>query len=224
MASDPGSTSSSQLHLKMSLFRPTSTSKNICKMATETQPLTQSWFDRARFIPPDAIFALTAQYLADPSPRKVNLGQGTYRDENGSPWVLPSVNKSRELLSSQGLNHEYLPIVGLAEFRKEAARLALGDELFAKKQNQVCPTLHLRSKGLIQNSSLRVKVFPALEHCILLGYCYEHARHLCQRYTSLSRPGLTTTRCSHHLDSDAKVSDTTAPRLETWILIPIMRH
>ncbi|OQD79756.1 hypothetical protein PENANT_c044G02879 [Penicillium antarcticum] len=56
-------------------------------MATETEILSQSWFDRARFIPPDAIFALTAQYLADPSPRKVNLGQGTYRDENGSPWL-----------------------------------------------------------------------------------------------------------------------------------------
>ncbi|KAJ5971542.1 Aspartate aminotransferase [Penicillium vulpinum] len=40
---------------------------------------TQSWFDQARLIKPDAIFALTAQYLADKSPTKANLGQGTYR-------------------------------------------------------------------------------------------------------------------------------------------------
>lgn len=95
-----------------------------------------SWFDQARFIPPDAIFALTAQYLADEFPQKVNLGQGTYRDGNGNPWVLPSVQKSRELLS-QKLNHEYLPIVGLASFREETAKLALGPELFAKQKDKV---------------------------------------------------------------------------------------
>jgi hypothetical protein len=204
-------------------LRPTAL-RTICKMATEMEPLTQSWFDRARFIPPDAIFALTAQYLADPSPRKVNLGQGTYRDENGRPWILPSVKKSREMLSLEGLNHEYLPIVGLAEFRKEAARLALGDALFAKKQNQVCTTLYLQSKGLIQNSSQRVKVSLVRVHCILLDYCSERVRPRCQRYTSLSPLGPTIIRCSHRLGSNAKVSDTTAPRRAAWILIPIMRH
>jgi aspartate aminotransferase len=96
---------------------------------------TQSWFDQARFIQPDAIFALTAQYLADTSPKKVNLGQGTYRDEHGNPWVLPSVRKSRKLLSE--LDHEYLPILGLADFRKEAAKLALGPDLFQKQQDKV---------------------------------------------------------------------------------------
>ena len=100
---------------------------------------TESWFDQARFIPPDAIFALTAQYIADQSPKKVNLGQGTYRDENGNPWVLPSVRNSRKLLS-QELNHEYLPIAGLADFRKEAAKLALGPELFQKQQDKVLTT------------------------------------------------------------------------------------
>ena len=103
-------------------------------MTIET--ISSTWFDQAHFIPPDAIFALTAQYLADPFPQKVNLGQGTYRDENGNPWVLPSVQKSREILS-QKLNHEYLPIVGLASFRQEAAKLALGPELFAKQQDKV---------------------------------------------------------------------------------------
>lgn len=114
-------------------------------MARETiqGPLIQSWFDQARYIPPDAIFALTAQYLADPSPNKVNLGQGTYRDETGSPWVLPSVRKSRELLS-QELNHEYLPITGLPSFREEAAKLVLGLELFDQKQGKVLTRPHSR--------------------------------------------------------------------------------
>lgn len=109
-----------------------------CRMAaTQASKPGESWFGQARFIPPDAIFALTAQYNSDPFPKKVNLGQGTYRDENGKPWVLPSVQKSRQMLLSQGLNHEYLPILGLADFRDSAAELALGPELFAAKRERV---------------------------------------------------------------------------------------
>lgn len=116
-------------------------SSTIKKMATHTTTSTstaESWFDQAQFIPADAIFALTAQYVADPFPKKVNLGQGTYRDENGKPWILPSVQRSREMLISQGLDHEYLPILGLEEFRNRASMLALGPELFAKQKSKVC--------------------------------------------------------------------------------------
>ncbi|KAL4975808.1 pyridoxal phosphate-dependent transferase [Aspergillus desertorum] len=82
-----------------------------------------SVFCTAPYIPPDAIFALTAEYNADPSPTKVNLGQGTYRDNNGLPWVLPSVQEARRIINAKGLLHEYLPILGLKGLRDGAARL-----------------------------------------------------------------------------------------------------
>lgn len=85
-----------------------------------------SWFADTKFIPPDAIFALTALYNKDPSPSKVNLGQGTYRDDAGKPWIIPAVQQARERLFDEGLNHEYLPILGLKEFREGAAQVALG--------------------------------------------------------------------------------------------------
>lgn len=88
-------------------------------------------------IPPDAIFALTAQYNKDSFSKKVNLGQGTYRDENGQPWVLPSVAAARKALSEQNLLHEYLPIVGLPEFRKSAYELVLGSKAKRVQKNQV---------------------------------------------------------------------------------------
>lgn len=102
-----------------------------------TQTDLASWFQQTRFIPPDAIFALTAQYQADSDPRKVNLGQGTYRDGKGQPWVLPSVNKARESLVAQGLNHEYLPILGLASFRDATAKVVLGSDLFGAHAGKV---------------------------------------------------------------------------------------
>ncbi|KAJ5374438.1 aminotransferase [Penicillium concentricum] len=127
-------------------------------MASETtrNVTTHSWFDQARFIPPDAIFALTAQYVADPSPKKVNLGQGTYRDEHGNPWVLPSVRESRKLLA-QELNHEYLPIVGLADFRKEAAKLALSPELFQKQQDKLATCQSLSGTGALHLAGLLLR-------------------------------------------------------------------
>ncbi len=81
-----------------------------------------SVFDNAEYIPPDAIFDLTRRYLADTDPNKINLGQGTYRDENGKPWVLPSVRMAKDKLGDCG--HEYLPIAGLKSFRDEAVKLA----------------------------------------------------------------------------------------------------
>ena len=40
-----------------------------------------------------SIFQLTAAYKSDSYDKKVNLGVGAYRDNNGKPWVLPSVKK-----------------------------------------------------------------------------------------------------------------------------------
>ncbi|KAJ5349192.1 aminotransferase, partial [Penicillium brevicompactum] len=118
--------------------------------------INKTWFDQARYIPPDAIFALTAQYVADSFPQKVNLGQGTYRDENGNPWVLPSVRQSRDLLS-QKLNHEYLPIVGLASFRQETAKLALGAELFAKQESKLATCQSLSGTGALHLAGLLLR-------------------------------------------------------------------
>lgn len=119
------------------LSRRFSYSSRRMRTLTETAPISSAGatkFQNARFIPPDAIFELTAQYLQDPFPQKVNLGQGTYRDGDGNPWVLPSVNRARETLLAQGLNHEYLPILGLPAFREATAKVVLGSELFAQQQ------------------------------------------------------------------------------------------
>lgn len=43
--------------------------------------------------PPDAMFGLSAAYRADEDPRKVDLGVGAYRHDDGKPWVLPAVRK-----------------------------------------------------------------------------------------------------------------------------------
>lgn len=41
--------------------------------------------------PPDAILGVTEAYKKDSNPKKINLGVGAYRDDNGKPFILPSV-------------------------------------------------------------------------------------------------------------------------------------
>lgn len=41
--------------------------------------------------PPDAILGVTEAFKRDSNPKKINLGVGAYRDDNGKPYILPSV-------------------------------------------------------------------------------------------------------------------------------------
>lgn len=50
--------------------------------------------------PADLAFGLMADFDADPHPRKVSLIAGAYRDENGLPWILPSVKEVLNHLKS----------------------------------------------------------------------------------------------------------------------------
>ncbi|KAF9994236.1 Aspartate aminotransferase, cytoplasmic [Entomortierella chlamydospora] len=92
-----------------------------------TKKDTASVFESVPAAPADVIFALTAAHAADTFPKKVNLGVGAYRTEEGKPWVLPVVKKAdRILVEDDNLDHEYLPILGSNEFRFASAKLILG--------------------------------------------------------------------------------------------------
>ncbi|KAH6962384.1 aromatic-amino-acid aminotransferase [Ilyonectria sp. MPI-CAGE-AT-0026] len=102
-----------------------------------------SFFGNARYYSPDAIFALTEAYHKDSAPNKVNLGQGAYRNEYGLPQVLPCVEEALDVLNDEGLDHEYLPILGLSGFRECVAELVVGKHIFESKKERVasCQTL-----------------------------------------------------------------------------------
>ncbi len=47
--------------------------------------------------PPDAILGVTEAYKRDTNSKKMNLGVGAYRTDEGKPFILPSVKKVSEL-------------------------------------------------------------------------------------------------------------------------------
>ncbi|GJC96801.1 hypothetical protein ColKHC_05627 [Colletotrichum higginsianum] len=69
---------------------------------------------------------ITEAFKADKFEAKINLGVGAYRDDQGKPYVLPSVRAAEEKVIAAKLNKEYAGITGVPEFTKSAAVLAYG--------------------------------------------------------------------------------------------------
>lgn len=94
--------------------------------------------EKAPLNPPDPIFNLNTQFKADSFGDKVNVGIGAYRTDEGKPWVLPAVRKTEKaIINDPEIDHEYLPIDGLASFTEASARLVLGQRSPAILDNRV---------------------------------------------------------------------------------------
>ncbi|EHK98439.1 putative Aspartate aminotransferase, mitochondrial [Glarea lozoyensis 74030] len=74
-----------------------------------------------------AILGITEAFKADSFKEKINLGVGAYRDDQGKPYVLPSVRSAENKVIEQKLNKEYAGITGVPDFTKAAAVLAYGE-------------------------------------------------------------------------------------------------
>lgn len=110
-----------------------------------------SWWSHVEMGPPDAILGVTEAYKRDTNPKKINLGVGAYRDDNGKPYVLPSVLKAEERLSAKKLDKEYAPIAGSAEFCSLSINLALGEDNEQSKNG-----LNATLQGISGTGSLRI--------------------------------------------------------------------
>ncbi|XP_064473529.1 aspartate aminotransferase, mitochondrial-like [Ornithodoros turicata] len=108
-----------------------------CQFSKANSARLCSWWSQVEMGPPDAILGVTEAFKRDSNPKKMNLGVGAYRDDEGKPYVLPSVRKAEEILLSKKQDKEYLPISGFADFCNASARLAFGDNspVLQNKQN-----------------------------------------------------------------------------------------
>jgi aspartate aminotransferase len=116
-----------------------------------------SFFDCVTPAPPIEVFKLTRDYTADTDPRKVSLGAGAYRTEEGRPWILPPVKKAEKLLAEQiereEINHEYLPVLGLESFSTAATRMLLGSASPALTEDRAFGVQSLSGTGAIRNGA-----------------------------------------------------------------------
>lgn len=109
----------------------------------------------------DPILGLNQAFLADPSPDKVSLGVGAYRDEQGKPMVLRAVRAAEERIVKSALPKEYAPIAGMADFVRMAVALMLGDNSSALADGRVAAVQTLSGTGACRVAAELLARFPA---------------------------------------------------------------
>lgn len=75
--------------------------------------------------------------IKDPSPIKVNLGRGVYKDDNGKDWPLPSVIKAEAAVAKSNPEITEIPFDGLKDFTKVAADYLFGADSELIKERRV---------------------------------------------------------------------------------------
>ena len=77
-------------------------------------------------LPPDPILGVTAAFRRDPSPQKVDIGVGVYRDEAGNTPVPAAVREAESALLAVQTTKTYVGPAGNLEFNERIVELALG--------------------------------------------------------------------------------------------------
>jgi aspartate aminotransferase len=100
--------------------------------------------------PLDSNHATAHAFDQDPSPLKVNLGRGVYKDDDGKDWTLPSVQKAEEVIFKNLQGHSYLPFNGLSDFTKASANFAFGKDNPILKEQKVATVQTISGTGALR--------------------------------------------------------------------------
>mmetsp|Transcript_35156 Transcript_35156/g.74810 ORF Transcript_35156/g.74810 Transcript_35156/m.74810 type:complete len:411 (-) Transcript_35156:61-1293(-) len=129
-------------------------------------------FSDIKMAPVDPILGTSLAYQADEDPRKVNLGVGAYRTEQGKPYVLDVVKKAEEeILKETGttINKEYSTIDGPADLKGMTQKLAFGDAE-AVTSNRIASVQALSGTGALRVCGEFITSFlPAEAHEIWIS-------------------------------------------------------
>jgi len=136
---------------KRAMFSSASSSLQRSAAPCLTAVRNASFWSGVEMGPPDAILGVTEAFKRDNNPKKMNLGVGAYRDDNGQPFVLPSVVQAEQNVIAAKLNKEYAPIGGEGDFCKEAAKLAFGADSSVLKDSR-----NVTVQGISGTGSLRI--------------------------------------------------------------------
>jgi len=127
---------------------------------TTRQFASAGWWKNVEMGPKDPILGVAENFKADKDPRKVNVGIGAYRDDDGKPWILPSVATAVQRIHDSKADNEYPPISGVPEFVQEATWLAYGKDSDAVKNKRVAAVQSLSGTGALRLAGHFFERFP----------------------------------------------------------------
>ena len=86
---------------------------------------------------PDPILGVMAKFRADPSPRKVDLGVGVFRDLTGNTPILDCVRRAEQRVLASQTTKSYVSAAGREEFNVAVEELVLGSSHAARRDRRV---------------------------------------------------------------------------------------
>ena len=93
--------------------------------------------ERLNAVAPDPILGIIAAHAADTNPKKIDLGIGVYKDEDGNTPILECVKTAERLLEQSETSKTYLGPPGVKGFNSAMSSLIFGDETAAMQENRV---------------------------------------------------------------------------------------
>src|SRR5262245_19861689 len=104
---------------------------------------------RVELAPRDPILGVTEAYVADPNPRKVNLGVGVYYDDQGKVPVLECVQRAERTMLDNPAPRNYLPIDGLPAYDRAVRALVFGPDSDLVREERVVTVQALGGTGAL---------------------------------------------------------------------------
>lgn len=94
-------------------------------------------FSQFEMAPQDPIIGLNEEFARDGHPDKVIVGVGAYRDDTGSPFVLPCVREAEHRILEQDLDMEYSGIAGDPKFVDLSLEFGYGQNSTALAEGRI---------------------------------------------------------------------------------------
>lgn len=116
-------------------------------------------FDTLNLLPPDPIFGLIPLFQKDPNPNKINLGVGSFKDDEGKSTVLNVVRKAETLIEQKRYPKDYQSIQGNPCYCQETSKLILGENHPILSENRITTTQTVGASGALRiGAELLVKL------------------------------------------------------------------
>ncbi|XP_024037897.1 aspartate aminotransferase, mitochondrial isoform X3 [Citrus clementina] len=117
-----------------------------CSVHT-TSSRTVGWWDHVAPAAKDPINGVTEAFLADPSPYKINLGVGAYRDDKGRPVVLQCVREAEAKIAGSEFLRESISASVSTKMVEESVKLVYGKDSDVVKEGRSAGVQALSGTG-----------------------------------------------------------------------------
>eukprot|EP00042_Codosiga_hollandica_P027509 m.137532 g.137532 ORF g.137532 m.137532 type:complete len:418 (+) comp52507_c0_seq2:71-1324(+) len=179
-------------------------------------------------VPMSPVFALADRFKASTIADKASLGIGAFRDDDGQPWVLPTVIRAEEImvakLKAGQSNHEYLPISGNPEFVSAAISFALGAENPAIHEQRTGGVQTIGGTGAVSLAAQFVGTHHSCKTVLIPNPTWGNHNNIFQRAGMKIQPYRYYRSSDRSLDFEGLCADLTAAEENSVVLLHACAH